>query len=101
MCSLCADFADGPHWTQEVVPPGGERARHQAECRRYARALLATRGLTVTAWQGRFVLGNSRGRSVIVDDLAACWSAAETLAGRPVDPLERGAAEALRRAAGA
>jgi hypothetical protein len=88
MCSLCTDFSDGPHWTQEVVPAGGERARHRLACLRHARALLATRRLTLAEWQGRYVLADGRGRSLIVDDLAACWAAAETLAGRPVDPLE-------------
>jgi hypothetical protein len=97
VCGLCGTLAAGPHWTQQVG--GAQAARHRLACLRFARVLARERGVTVAEWQGRFVLSNGRGRSVVADDLAACWAAVEQLSGRPADPLEPSAVGALREAA--
>jgi hypothetical protein len=78
---------------------GADRVRHRSACLRYVRALLGAHGLTIAQWQGRYLVGNGRGRTVVVDDLAACWAAAAQIAGVPIDPLEPRALAALRRAA--
>jgi hypothetical protein len=96
MCSLCGDLSDRPDWTQTAGGDDAARARHRAACLAHARALLRTRGLVLAAWQRRYVVGNGRGRSIVVDHLSACWVAAEALTGDPVDPLAPAAIEALR-----
>jgi hypothetical protein len=97
VCGLCGTLTAGPHWTQQVG--GVQAARHRLACLRFARALARGRGVTVAEWQGHFVVSNGRGRSVVADDLAACWAAVEQLSGRVADPLEPAAVAALREAA--
>ena len=53
---------------------------------------------TLAEWQGSYLVGNGRGRTVMAGDLAGCWAAAEQLAGRPADPLAEEAAAALAEA---
>jgi hypothetical protein len=97
MCSLCGDLSTRIHWSEHApdVADTAERRRHRTARTAYARALLSAHGLTLAEWQGQYVVGNGRGRTIVVDDLAACWAAAEQLAGRPADPLTDRAASAL------
>ena len=88
MCSLCGDRSTRPHWTEAGGDDPAERRRERAARLVAARALLAPRGLTLTDWQGQYMVGNGRGGSIVVGDLGGCWVAAERLLGRPVDPLE-------------
>ena len=100
MCSLCGDLSTRPHWSEHA--PGeadaAQRRRHRAARTGYARALLTAHGLTLAEWQGSYLVGNGRGRTVMAGDLAGCWAAAEQLAGRPADPLAEEAAAALAEA---
>lgn len=91
MCSLCGELSTRPHWT--------DRSPDRAARLTYARALLRAHGLGLTEWHGRYLVSNGRGRTEVVDDLGACWVAAERLTGRPADPLDPAAAAALRQVA--
>lgn len=91
MCSLCGELSTRPHWT--------DRSPDRAARLTYARALLGAHGLGLVEWQRRYLVSNGRGRTEVVNDLGACWVAAERLVGRPVDPLEPAAAAALGEAA--
>jgi hypothetical protein len=42
------------------------------------------------------VLRDRKGKTAVVDDLGALWTAAERLAGRPLDPLDPVLVGALR-----
>jgi hypothetical protein len=88
MCSLCGQPGTRPHWTEAGGADPAERRRGRAARLAAARALLATAGLTVSDWQGQYLVGDGRGRTALVGDLGGCWVAAEQLLGRPVDPLE-------------
>jgi len=57
--------------------------------------VLARFGLGVREWAGQYVVSDGKGRSEVADDLAVLWAAAERLAGRPLDPLDRGLVEEL------
>jgi hypothetical protein len=81
------------HWAEAGE---GRRAR-------LFRVTLLTRvlghfGLELTDWSGSvYVLRDRKGRSEVVGDLGALWQAAERLAGKPLDPLDPGLLQALRR----
>jgi hypothetical protein len=100
MCGLCGGGSTGPHWTLVAGGDGADRVRHRSASLRYARALLSVRGMNVREWQGRYVVENGRGRTVVVDDLSACWAAAELIAGGVVDPLDPASIAALTETAG-
>ena len=51
--------------------------------------VLSHFGLELGDWGGRvYVLRDRKGRTAVVDDLGGLWTAAERLAGRPLDPLD-------------
>jgi hypothetical protein len=89
MCGMCGDLTPREHWTDRAVESDGGGARRHRFARLAAvRALLVGSGLTVTEWQGRrWLLGNGRGQTAVVEDLGALWAEAERMLGLPVDPL--------------
>jgi hypothetical protein len=72
------------HWAEEG---GGRRVRG-------FRVVLLNRvldhyGLSLSDWAGSvYILGDRKGRSVVVTDVGTLWAEAEKLAGRPLDPLD-------------
>lgn len=101
MCLLCGEFVSGPHWTdrqhEDAVREGrislGEyhtlRRRDRLRRARATSELLAPHGLKLDDWGGsRYILRNGKGRSEVLGDLGAVWTAAERLLGRPADPLD-------------
>ena len=92
---MCGDLTPREHWTDRSAAPQGTTGADDGGARRHrlarlsaVRALLVGTGLTVTEWQGRrWLLGNGRGRTAVVEDLGALWAEAERMLGRPVDPL--------------
>jgi hypothetical protein len=63
--------------------------------------VLAFYGLTLSDWQASsFILSTMTGKSEIVDNLTHLWSAAETLIGRPCDPLDPRLVERLEAGGG-
>jgi hypothetical protein len=83
MCSLCAVL--GPaHWAEE-----GSGRRERILRVRLINRLLLNAGLRLDDWNGSiYLLRDRKGRSEVVSDLGGMWSAAERLAGRPLDPLD-------------
>ena len=97
MCSLCGILAGRGHWTESSANPevfAGRDEAHTAtrERRQRTRVLnvvLAHYGLSVSDWAAsRYVLRSRTGRTVLVENLNELWTAAETLLGRPCDPLD-------------
>jgi hypothetical protein len=93
MCALCGAFGVAEHWSD-----GTARAARGAE--RQHRLAVANRclvpfGLRLADWAGRYTLTSRTGGSAVVDNFGALWPAAERLAGRPCDPLDRDLIDAL------
>jgi hypothetical protein len=93
MCALCGVLLTN-HWAER---DSGRRDRIFRV--RLLNRVLAHFGLELGDWSGRvYVLRDRKGRSAVVDDLGSLWTAAEQLAGRPLDPLDPALLAALRRA---
>ena len=95
MCGFCAGLAGHPHWT-EAARDGDARevdsrtrwlVRHHRL--QLVNAVCAAFGCKVEDWaSGQYVVRSSRGQVEIVDALPQVWQVVETIAGRPVDPLD-------------
>jgi len=97
MCALCGVLGAKDHWTEPLRREGAyvrhadpaQRRRERALRISEANAILRLFGLSLEDWQSdSYVLRNRTGKSSMVADLAAIWPTAETLAGRPIDPLD-------------
>ena len=92
MCGLCGVILNH-HWAEQ---DGGRRTR-------MFRAALLDRvlghfGLSLHDWAGAvYVLRDSKGASVVVQDIGAVWSEAERLLGRKLDPLDAALVAELSR----
>ena len=63
--------------------------------------MLAYFGLALDDWGGSvYVLRDRKGQATVVEDLGTLWTAAERMAGRPLDPLEAGLVDALEASVG-
>jgi hypothetical protein len=90
MCALCNVLVSG-HWAEQ-----GESRRARMLRTRFLRRLVAHFGLSLDEWAGTmYVLSDRKGRTAVVRDIGSLWLSAETLAGRPLDPLDPGLLEAL------
>lgn len=89
MCGMCGLLGGGNHWSNVTAPDSGLDARRQ----RYIQAALANRiliplRLKLDDFHGQsFVLSSATGKSELVSDFAQVWKVAETMLGRPLDPL--------------
>ncbi len=108
MCALCGVLGGPEHWADAHARPGAftrntgplERRRERARRVVEANRILAHVGLVLSDWQGvAFQLSTRTGKTELVDNLAHLWMAAETLIGRPVDPLDPALLERLEAAA--
>jgi hypothetical protein len=97
MCALCGVLGGAEHWADAYARPGAftrntgplERRRERARRVSEANRILAHFGLVLSDWQGSsFQLSTRTGKTELVDNLAHLWTAAETMLGRPVDPLD-------------
>jgi hypothetical protein len=101
MCVLCGDLMTQLHWTDatrregegDTVEVGGARQRDNARSRwqrlRLVDDVLQFYGLRAQDWQGtRYVIADRKGRSELGANLEEVWRAADTLAGRAIDPLD-------------
>ena len=97
MCALCGVLGGAGHWTDAVARPGVftrnadpvERRRERAHLVAGANRILRCYGLTLGDWQASaFVLSTATGKTEMVDHLGHLWATAETLLGRPCDPLD-------------
>ena len=92
MCALCGVLLTS-HWAER---DSGRRERVFRV--RLLNRVLSHFGLELGDWSGRvYVLRDRKGRTAVVDDLGSLWTAAEALAGRPLDPLDPALVAALRR----
>jgi hypothetical protein len=97
MCALCGVLGGPEHWTDAVARPGvftrntdaGARRRERMNRVAAANRVLSHYRMNLADWQGSaFVLSTATGKTEIVNDLAHLWMAAESLLGRPCDPLD-------------
>ncbi len=91
MCGLCGILGGSAHWADAVpsVERGATRRRERLDRVRLVNDVLRPFALRLHDWQGSaFLLSNRTGRTEIVDDLAALWSAAARMTGRVLDPLD-------------
>ena len=104
MCGACGVLAGGPDWLDRTGNPDGiGAAEHEtriAERQRRIRMvnrLLAPTGARLGDFGGKLVLRGPTGQTRIVDDLAHVWLAADAIGLHPVDPLDDGFIDSLRR----
>ena len=91
MCLLCGALLT-EHWAD-----GRDARRGRMLRTRIVRRVLAGWGLALSDWGGTaYVLHDGKGRAEVVHDLAALWTEAERLAGRPLDPLDPALVAGLR-----
>lgn len=83
MCALCGAPRRTGHWS-DLDAVGGSSPRHRQLRLSALRRLLDPYGVSVTEWQGRYLVGNGRGRSLVADDLGAVFAAVARLRGSPV-----------------
>ena len=97
MCALCGVLGGTEHWADAHARPGAftrntgplERRRERARRVVAANRVLCAFGLGLSDWQGSaFLLSTRTGKTALVGDLGHLWAAAETLVGRPLDPLD-------------
>jgi len=92
MCALCGVLLTD-HWAER-----GSGRRDRVSRVRLLNRVLAHFGLELGDWSGRvYMLRDRKGKTAVVDDLGSLWTAAEALAGRPLDPLDPALVAALRR----
>ncbi|HET9213686.1 MAG TPA: hypothetical protein VFN93_02955 [Gaiellaceae bacterium] len=91
MCALCGVLLTS-HWAER------ESGRRERVFRvRLLNRVLSHFGLELGDWSGRvYVLRDQKGKTAVVADLGGLWTAAEALAGRPLDPLDPALVAALR-----
>ncbi len=90
MCVLCGVLMSD-HWAESE---GGRRER--AARVRLLNRVLGYWGLSLADWAGAvYTIRDGKGRSVVIQDVGALWTAAEELVGRPLDPLDPGLVAAL------
>jgi hypothetical protein len=91
MCALCGVLLTS-HWAER---DSGRRDRVFRV--RLLNRVLAHFDLELGDWGGRvYVLRDRKGKTAVVDDLGSLWTAAEQLAGRPLDPLDPALVATLR-----
>jgi hypothetical protein len=84
------------HWSEQDPAERGAARRERVFRVKLANRVLDHFGLKLDDWGGRvYVLRDRKGRSAVVDNLGGLWVEAERLAGRALDPLDRGLVDAL------
>uniref|UniRef100_E1THL3 Uncharacterized protein n=1 Tax=Burkholderia sp. (strain CCGE1003) TaxID=640512 RepID=E1THL3_BURSG len=89
MCGMCGLLGGGRHWSNSVAPGETAGARRQRYVQvAHANRVLAAFRLKLADFHGQsFVLSSPTGAQIIVEDFMQIWKAAETMLGRPLDPL--------------
>ncbi len=107
MCGFCNLLTGETHWTEagtdagrDVAPPTG----HARYLDRHTRVALVNRilehyGCTVASWGRKYIVRSRTGQTALVDHLPQIWASIETIARKPVDPLDPALLARLRRAA--
>lgn len=89
MCGMCGVLGGGRHWSNTVTAGESASARRQRYVQvAHANRVLEAFRLKLADFHGQsFVLSSPTGAQLIVEDFMQVWQAAETLLGRPLDPL--------------
>ncbi len=93
MCGLCGILGNDVHWTDasgliEVDELAHIKRLQRQERITYLNPLLQRFSCSVSDWQGKaYLLRSFTGKTIIVDNLTALWTAVETLSGQRLDPL--------------
>ena len=108
MCLVCWQLPTIEHWTEDrdvhasgTGHAGSPTARNRQR-ERLLRAQVLTQileyyGLRVEDWVGAlYKLVDSKGSTVLIQNLGELWPAAEKLAGRRIDPLDPHLVDALQ-----
>lgn len=106
MCGLCGILGN-THWAEisahrqafskDNLP--SIRSERLARTNKVNR-ILAPGRLSVTDFEAsNYIVSSPTGRTVIVDDLQAVWSAVETLTGSAIDPLDEAFLQRLEETA--
>jgi hypothetical protein len=109
MCSLCGMLGGRRHWTESASNPNAfahqsdrptiRRERQQRT--RLVNLVLAHYGLTLADWPpAKYILGNAKGGTHLVDNLGQLWPAADRLLNEACDPLDRSLLRALSASQG-
>ena len=88
MCGLCGLLGPDLHWSD---PLGDDLPRRRERLRRVAaiNRVVAPFRLTVSDVQGAsYLIQGPTGRQALAEGLDDLWRQAETVLGRPLDPLE-------------
>lgn len=88
MCGLCGLLGEDLHWSD---PLGDGLPRRRERLRRIAaiNQVLAVFRLKVEDFQGAsYLLLGATGKQALASGLDQLWPAAETMLGRPLDPLD-------------
>lgn len=108
MCGFCAVISGVPHWTETASDAGDRDAESGGHAWRLARQrrlaivnkVLALHGCRVADWMGgELLVSSQRGRTEMVAHLPQVWQVVESIAGRPLDPLDAELLSTLRAAA--
>ena len=90
MCALCG-LLQTSHWAES-----GETRRARVFRVQLLNRILDHYGLQLDDWSGSvYMLRDRKGGTCVVADIGSLWTAAEDLAGRPLDPLEPALVAAL------
>jgi len=88
MCALCGLLGTERNWSSSMassLPMRQQRFLRIAQANR----ILGFFRLTLEDFQGvSYVLSSPTGRREILSDFGQLWPVAETLAARPIDPLD-------------
>ncbi|WP_025127838.1 hypothetical protein [Pseudomonas sp. PH1b] len=88
MCGLCGLLGEDVHWSDPLgdgLPRRRERLRRIAAINR----VLAPLRLKVEDFQGSaYLLLGATGRQELASGLEQLWALAESMLGRPLDPLD-------------
>ena len=90
MCVLC-NVLTSTHWAD-----GDDTRRARVLRTALVSKVLSHYGLSVRDSAGAlYLVSDRKGRTVVVEDIAKLWTASETLAHRPLDPLDPALCEHL------
>ncbi|MDR5806228.1 hypothetical protein [Caballeronia sp. LZ001] len=89
MCGMCGLLGGGRHWSNTVSAGAGVNARAQRYAQvAHANRVLETFRLRLADFHGQsFVLSSPTGAQLMIEDFMQIWKAAESMLGRPLDPL--------------
>ena len=97
MCAFCTMFTGAPHWTEAGTNAGRSGATPVGNARFVSRAyrlkminrILKHYGCRVDDWAGgQYLVHSHRGRTEVVEQLPQIWMTVESIATKPVDPLD-------------